>query len=101
MSEKWQVLVRPSKQVAPDDANVITILGEQYKIEFDRLELGASFVIPTVASASQVARALAPAASFYNFELVCEEITWFDMAAVRVHRISSRASTLPSLSRRY
>lgn len=101
MSEKWQVMVRPRKHVEPDPANIIDILGEDYRIDFDRLEIGASFVIPTVASASQVAEALAPAASFFQYNLVCEEITWFDMTAVRVHRISSRASTLPSLSHRY
>lgn len=99
MSEKWQVLCKPGR-VTPNPQKEVKILGVTYYIDFDRLALGASFVIPTVASASQVAGALAPAASFFNYELACEEITWFDMAAVRVHRISSRASSLPSLARR-
>lgn len=99
MSEKWQLLCKPGR-VTPDPRGDITILGVRYYIHFEQLSVGASFVIPTVASASQVAEVLAPAASFFNYELACEEITWFDMAAVRVHRISSRASTLPSLSRR-
>lgn len=101
MSEKWQVLVRPNPRIEPDPGTQVDILGVYYNIKFRELEIGASFVIPTVASASQVAEALAPATSFYNLELVCEEITWFDMAAVRVHRVSSRVSTLPSLARRY
>jgi hypothetical protein len=100
MSAKWQVLVQPSKRVAPNGSKVIEVLGLKYAVDFSNLPVGASFVIPTVASASQVAKALAPAASFYTLELVCEEITWFDMAAVRVHHISSRASALPLLLRR-
>lgn len=101
MSAKWQVMVQPNKRVAPNGSKTIEVLGLKYSVDFSNLPVGASFVIPTVASASQVAEALAPAASFYNYELMCEEITWFNMAAVRVHNISSRASNLPFLLRRY
>lgn len=52
------------------------------------LACGMSFTIPTTASATEVADILSPAANFFKYKLRTEEIIWYKMTAVRVHRIA-------------
>jgi hypothetical protein len=88
MAGEWFVSVKPDKKVTPNGSNVLVVLGQKYYIPFGQLRLRASFVVPTVASAGEVAKALRPVSSHFGFEFLCEEIKWFEMVAVRVHRIS-------------
>lgn len=57
-------------------------------IEWNHLAPKMSFIIPTTASASEVAEALSSAASFFGYKLLVEETLWQGATAVRVHRIS-------------
>lgn len=85
MSKDWRVKA-PVAGVEPAEQYVIKINQTAYLVDWNALIRGASFIIPTVASASTVAGALSPAAAFFEYELLCEEILWYDMTAVRVHR---------------
>lgn len=82
------MVVSPKKLGKRTRGSVITVLGHKYRVPFDELRLGASFVLPTVASASQVAEVLAEYSSHYKLKFLCEEIVWYDMLAVRVHCIN-------------
>ena len=73
------------KDAEPKEEYLYRIGGCVVAIPWQRLSIGASFIIPTVASASEAAEVLSPAAAFFNFRLRCEEIVWFEMTAVRAH----------------
>ena len=88
MSADWSVVVSPKKVGKRTRGSGITILGHKYRVPCDELRLGASFVLPTVASASQAAEVLSEYSSRYKLHFLCEEIVWYDMLAVRVHCIS-------------
>lgn len=88
MSKRWQVKAPVRKSIPAAEKYTYELGGACYYIPWKRVSQGASFIIPTVLSAYEVARAFTPAASFFGYELLCEEILWFDMTAVRVHRVN-------------
>lgn len=88
MANSWRA---KTKQVRPIEEYVISMGGATYYIKWKELSPGASFIIPTALPASEVARVLSPAASFFKYRLLCEEILWYEMTAVRVHRLPERA----------
>lgn len=92
MTSKWTA---KTTKVAPSEDYVIGMGGAAYYIRWQELQPGMSFIIPTALSASEVARALSPAASFFSYRLFCEEIIWHDMTAVRVHRLRERFFSAP------
>lgn len=73
-------------ELLPDDIRVLNVLGAEYFIEWERLKVGASFFLPTTATAKQVSVALRPAAEHLNFQLVTRQRREFGVFGVRVWR---------------
>lgn len=81
----WVALTK--KGAKPREEYLHKIGGCVVAIPWQHLTIGTSFIIPTVASASEAAEVLSPAAAFFHIRLRCEEIIWFEMTAVRCHVI--------------
>lgn len=78
----------------PDPNPVITINGVHYRVPIADMYVDSNFVIPTIAKVKDVAKALGPLATYFQTPLLLQEISWFDVLAVRVMRPSS--ASLPS-----
>lgn len=52
----------------PDDIRFLNVDGVLYYVEWEVLVPGASFFIPTVATDRMVAKALGPAAAYFDFD---------------------------------
>jgi hypothetical protein len=70
----------------PDDIRVLNVLGAEYYIQWERLSRGASFFLPTTATATQVRMALKPAAEFFDFAFTAHARREYGLYGVRVWR---------------
>lgn len=70
----------------PDEVRVLNIFGAEYFIKWEQLGRGASFFLPTTATAEQVKPLLKPAESYLNIELAVRQRREFGVFGVRVWR---------------
>lgn len=66
---------------------VFNVLGVDYYVDWRQVSRGASFFIPTTATAAQVLAALRPAAKALDIELVARQRREYGMYGVRVWRM--------------
>ncbi len=77
---------QPSKRQAPDPIEVVELLGVDYFIAWDLLDVGSSFFMPTTATPKQAIRALQPYAEALDIELAVKSRCEYGRYGVRVWR---------------
>lgn len=72
----------------PLEPNVITVLGADYFVQWERMGIGHSFFLPTTATAAMVLQAMRPNVKALGIEVVARNRTEYGRYGVRVWRIS-------------
>ena len=70
----------------PSEVRVLDVFGARYYIVWEEVTVGASFFLPTTATAGQVLRALRPAAKHFDWEFAAHPRCEFGRYGVRVWR---------------
>lgn len=76
----------PSKKPGPDPIEVVELLGVEYFIAWELLDVGSSFFLPTTATVKQALRALQPYAEALDIELAIKSRCEYGRYGVRVWR---------------
>jgi hypothetical protein len=72
---------------AVGDLRVVSLKGVDYFVDWDKVRLGASFFLPTVATAAQVKDALAAAERYLRIKLTVRTRVEYGRYGARVWRI--------------
>jgi hypothetical protein len=70
------------------DPQVVSLKGVDYFVDWKRLHVGASFFLPTVATAAQVKEVLAPAEKYLGLKLAVRTRVEYGRYGARVWRLS-------------
>ncbi len=70
-----------------DNLRVLTLYGVEYFIQWERLDLGCSFFLPTTATAVQVRDALRPALRFLKIQIEVRSRCEYGRYGARVWRV--------------
>lgn len=81
------VKVPKPKPKLSDDMRVLTLFGVEYYLQWERLEVGSSFFIPTTATPIQVRDALLPATRFLKFKIEVRARCEYGRYGTRVWRV--------------
>lgn len=78
---------RSAPPIQFDDVRLFTLHGVDYFILWDQLSIGASFFLPTTATAKQATKALQPYAHHLGIELQVRNRCEYGRYGVRVWRV--------------
>lgn len=70
------------------DPRVVLLKGVEYFIDWDKLHIGASFFLPTVATTTQVSEALKPIERYLQIKLTVRTRVEYGRYGARVWRMS-------------
>lgn len=80
---QWQPRIDP----LPDNVRVVNIHGADYYIPWEQVPVGASFFLPTTATARQVRAAFRHAAQYLDYHLEVRRRREFGVLGARVWRV--------------
>lgn len=78
---------KPVKPAVPDNIRVLTLGGVEYFVHWEKLEVGASFFLPTTATPVQVRAAIAPASKFFKLKFEVRSRCEYGRYGARIWRV--------------